>query len=157
MRGTEQKSWLPSAKTFQAEWVVVDLKDKILGRVATRIASILMGKHKPTYTPFLDTGDHVIVLNAQAIKLTGKKASKKTYNTFSGYPSGNRFIPFEKWLAKHPERVIEKAVERMITRGPLGRRQMKNLHVYAGAEHPHAGQSPQPLAVAAMNAKNKVR
>ncbi len=145
MRGTEQKSWLPSAKTFQNEWVVVDLKDKILGRVATRIAQILMGKHKPTYTPFLDTGDHVIVLNAQGVKLSGKKASKKLYNTFSGYPSGNRFIPYEKWLAKHPERIIEHAVLDMLPRGALGRQMFKKLHVYTGDKHPHAAQKPKNL------------
>jgi large subunit ribosomal protein L13 len=147
MRGTEQKSYLASAKTFQREWVVVDVKDRILGRVSTRIAHVLMGKHKPTYTPFLDTGDHVIVLNADKIRLSGKKASKKTYNTFSGYPSGNRFIPFEKWFSTHPERVVEHAVLEMLPRGTLGRQMFKKLHVYKGDKHPHAAQQPKTLEI----------
>ena len=145
MRGTEQKSWVPSSKTFQREWVVVDVKDRILGRVATRIAQILMGKHKPTYTKFLDTGDHVIVLNAEKVKLSGKKAEKKTYNTFSGYPSGNRWIPYETWHANHPERVIEHAVLDMLPRGTLGRQLVNKLHVYKGDKHPHAAQKPKNL------------
>src|SRR5258708_6415279 len=102
MRGTKQTSFLASAKTFQKSWYVVDASDKILGRLATRIATVLMGKHKPTYTPFLDTGDFVVVLNASKVKLTGKKAEKKVQKTFSRYPGGQKETPYLTRMAKHP-------------------------------------------------------
>src|ERR1043166_8686374 len=110
MRGTKQKSFVASAKSHQHEWFVVDAKDRVLGRLATKIAMVLMGKHKPIYTPFLDTGDFVVVLNADKIKLTGKKAEKKVYKRFSGYPGGQREVPFADELAKHPEEAVRHAV-----------------------------------------------
>jgi large subunit ribosomal protein L13 len=147
MRGTKQKSFLASAKTQRAEWFVVDAKDRILGRLATRVATVLMGKHKPTYTPFLDTGDFVVVLNAGQVKLSGKKAEKKVYKRFSGYPGGQREIPFAVEIVKRPEEVIRHAVLDMLPRGTLGRRQITKLKVYRGAEHPHAAQQPKPLEI----------
>src|SRR5579863_4539083 len=143
MRGTKQKSFVASAKTLQQEWFVVDAKDLILGRLATRIAMILMGKHKPIYTPFLYTGDFVVVLNADKIKVTGKKAEKKVYKRFSGYPGGQREVPFAEEMAKHPEEVIHQAVLRMLPRGTLGRQQINKLKVYKGSEHPHKAQQPK--------------
>ncbi len=147
MRGTKQKSFLASAKTHQSEWFVVDAKDRILGRLATRIAMVLMGKHKPTYTPFLDTGDFVVVLNADKIKLSGKKAEKKVYRRFSGYPGGQREIPFAVEIAKRPEEVVRHAVLDMLPRGTLGRQQISKLKVYRGAEHPHQAQQPKALEI----------
>jgi large subunit ribosomal protein L13 len=147
MRGQEQKSYVASGKTFQREWFVVDATDRVLGRMATRVATVLMGKHKPTYTPFLDTGDHVIILNAEKVRLTGKKPQKKVYNTFSGYPSGNRFIPFQTWFSKHPERVVRHAVLDMLPRGTLGRQMISKLHVYRGDKHPHQAQKPTSLTL----------
>ena len=126
---------------------MVDAKDRILGRLATRIAMVLMGKHKPDYTPFLDTGDFVVVLNADKIKLSGKKAEKKVYKRFSGYPGGQREIPFAVELAKRPEEVIRHAVLDMLPRGTLGRQQISKLKVYRGAEHPHQAQQPKALEI----------
>jgi large subunit ribosomal protein L13 len=147
MRGTKQKSFLASAKTHQSEWFVVDAKDRILGRLATRIASVLMGKHKPTYTPFLDTGDFVVVLNADKVKLSGKKAEKKVYKRFSGYPGGQREIPFAVEIVKRPEEVVRHAVLDMLPRGTLGRQQISKLKVYRGTEHPHQAQQPKALEI----------
>jgi len=147
MRGTQQKSFLASAKTHKAEWFVVDAKDKILGRLATRVATVLMGKHKPTYTPFLDTGDFVVVLNADKVKLSGKKAQKKVYKRFSGYPGGQREIPFAVEMAKHPEEVVRHAVADMLPRGTLGRQQISKLKVYRGDKHPHQAQQPKTLEI----------
>ena len=147
MRGTKQKSFLASAKTHKQEWFLVDVKDRILGRVATRVAMILMGKHKPTYTPFLDTGDFVVVLNADKIRLTGRKAEQKVYKRFSGYPGGQKEVPFATAFAKHPEEVFRHAVLDMLPRGTLGRQQITKLKVYKGTEHPHAAQQPKPLSL----------
>jgi large subunit ribosomal protein L13 len=147
MRGTKQKSFVASAKSHQHEWFVVDAKDRVLGRLATRVAMVLMGKHKPTYTPFLDTGDFVVVLNADKIKLTGKKAEKKVYKRFSGYPGGQKEVPFADELAKHPEEVVRHAVLDMLPRGTLGRQQITKLKVYAGDKHPHAAQNPKALEI----------
>ena len=147
MRGTKQKSFVASSKTLQQEWFVVDAKDLILGRLATRIAMILMGKHKPIYTPFLDTGDFVVVLNADKIKLSGKKAEKKFYKRFSGYPGGQREVPFAEEMAKHPDVVVIHAVKSMLPRGTLGRQQITKLKVYKGAEHPHQAQKCKPLEI----------
>ena len=147
MRGVKQKSYVASGKTYEQEWYVVDAKDRVLGRLATRLAMVLMGKHKPTYTPFLDTGDFVVVLNAEKIRLTGKKAETKVYKRFSGYPSGQREIPFASQLAKHPEEVIRHAVLNMLPRGTLGRQRVSKLKVYRGAEHPHEAQNPKPLEI----------
>lgn len=147
MRGQQQKSFLASAKTHQQSWYVVDATDKILGRLATRIATVLMGKHKPTYTPFLDTGDFVVVLNAGKVRLTGRKAEQKVYQTFSRYPSGRKEIPYGTRLAEQPEEVIRHAVLDMLPRGTLGRQRITKLKVYAGSEHPHEAQNPKPLEI----------
>jgi large subunit ribosomal protein L13 len=138
-------------------WVVVDADGLVLGRLASIIANRLRGKHKPQFTPHVDCGDHVVVVNADKVRVTGNKAEQSVFYWHTGYPGGIKGRTLRQRLeSKYPERVVEKAVERMITRGPLGRRQMKNLHVYAGPEHPHAGQQPAALDVAAMNRKNKV-
>ena len=147
MRGTKQKSFVASSKSLQQEWFVVDAKDQILGRLATKIAMVLMGKHKPIYTPFLDTGDFVVVLNADKIKLSGKKAEKKFYKRFSGYPGGQREVPFAEEMAKHPDVVVIHAVKSMLPRGTLGRQQITKLKVYKGTAHPHQAQQPKPLEI----------
>jgi len=147
MRGSKQKSFLASAKTHPHEWFLVDAKDQVLGRLATRVAMVLMGKHKPTYTPFLDTGDFVVVLNADKVRVTGKKLEKKVYKRFSGYPGGQREVPFASELAKHPEEVFRHAVLNMLPRGTLGRQQINKLKVYRGTDHPHAAQQPKPLEI----------
>ena len=129
----------------------------MVGRAATIIANILRGKHKPSFTPHVDCGDNVIVINADKIRFTGKKLKDKIYYKHTGYAGGIKAVSAGKVLeGRFPERVLEKAVERMIPRGPLGRDQMRNLRVYAGAEHPHAAQNPEVLDIAGMNRKNKV-
>ena len=152
-------------KTFTATpadidkgWCVIDAEGLVLGRVASIIANRLRGKHKPSYTPHMDCGDNVIVVNAEKVLLKGNKRSQKTYYWHTGYPGGIKERTADKILdGKHPERVLIKAVERMIPRGPHGRRCMKHLHVYAGASHPHDAQQPTTLDVAGMNAKNTAR
>ena len=149
----------PSLKPAEVNknWVVVDADGLVLGRLASIIANRLRGKHKPQFTPHVDCGDHVVVVNADKVRVTGNKAEQSVFYWHTGYPGGIKGRTTRQRLeSRFPERVVEKAVERMITRGPLGRRQMKNLHVYAGPEHPHAGQQPAALDVAAMNRKNKV-
>lgn len=147
-----------SAKPSEVEkkWVLIDADGVVLGRLASQVAKILRGKHKPTFTPHIDCGDNVIVVNAEKVKLTGKKLSDKVYYWHTGYPGGIKDRTAGQIIeGAHPERVILKAVERMITRNSLGRQQMKNLRVYAGAEHPHEAQQPEVLDIAAMNPKNK--
>ena len=140
----------------EKNWIIIDADGLVVGRVASIIANLLRGKHKPTFTPHVDCGDHVIVINADKVKFTGRKMSNKTYYKHTGYVGGIKETTPEKILeGKFPERVLEKAVERMIPRGPLGRQQMKALHLYAGTEHPHDGQKPEVLDVASMNRKNK--
>src|SRR5690606_759054 len=130
------------------KWVLIDAEGLVVGRLASIVANRLRGKHKPTYTPHVDDGDNVIVINADKVVLTGKKYTDKVYYWHTGYPGGIKERTARQILeGRFPERVIEKAVERMIPRGPLGRRQMKNLRVYAGAEHPHAAQQPETLDV----------
>ena len=137
-------------------WVLIDAEGLVLGRLAVIIANRLRGKHKPQFTPHVDCGDNIIVVNAEKVKLTGKKADQSVFYYHTGYPGGIKGRSAAQRLGSaHPERVLEKAVERMITRGPLQRRQMKNLHIYAGAEHPHAAQVPTPLDVGALNRKNR--
>ncbi len=135
------------AEDVQRAWFLVDLKGKTLGRAASRIASILRGKHKAIYTPHADTGDFVIVINADKVRLTGNKMAGKKYYRHSGYPGGLTVIPAEKLLATFPERLIEAAVRGMLPKGPLGRRMFKKFKVYAGNEHPHAAQMPTTLDV----------
>ncbi|NGM23429.1 50S ribosomal protein L13 [Roseomonas stagni] len=138
-------------------WVLIDAEGLVLGRLAALIANRLRGKHKAQFTPHVDCGDHVVVINAKKVKVTGQKAAQSVFYWHTGYAGGIKGRTIAERLASpHPERVIEKAVERMITRGPLGRRQMRNLHVYAGPEHPHAGNTPAALDVAALNRKNTV-
>ena len=147
-----------SAKPSEVEkkWVIVDAKDVVLGRLASIIAMRLRGKHKPTYTPHIDCGDNVIVINAKDVRLTGNKANGDNFYWHTGYPGGIKSRTKGEILeGDHPERVVQKAIERMIPSGPLGRQQMSNLRVYPGAEHPHEAQSPEVLDVAAMNPKNK--
>ena len=129
----------------QREWWIVDLDGQVLGRAATKIASILRGKHKPTFTPNVDMGDFVVVINAAKVKLTGAKMGNKMYRRHSGYVGGLRETTAEKLLAKYPDRVIRKAVWGMLPKGPLGRRIIKKLKIYADAEHRHEAQRPQPL------------
>ncbi|HUS64100.1 MAG TPA: 50S ribosomal protein L13 [Kofleriaceae bacterium] len=131
----------------QREWYVADLKDQVLGRAATRIAMVLRGKHKPTYTPNVDCGDFVIVVNAGSVKLTGNKMDGKLYRHHTEYPGGLISIPAKQLLATYPDRAIRRAVWGMLPKGPLGRRLIKKLKIYSGAEHEHAAQQPRPLAL----------
>ncbi|TWT46185.1 50S ribosomal protein L13 [Phycisphaerae bacterium RAS1] len=131
---------------FQHQWFVVDATDKVLGRLATRIATVLMGKHKPTYTPHHDTGDFVIVLNAGAVKITGnRKKDDVVYHNYSGYPSGLRETTMRSMLERHPERVLEAAVQRMLPKNALAKRMLTKLKLYVGDSHPHQAQMPEPL------------
>ena len=148
-----------SARPHEVEkkWHIVDADGLVVGRAATIIANVLRGKHKPSYTPHVDCGDNVIVVNADKVRFTGNKLKDKVYYKHTGYAGGIKGVTAGKVLeGRFPERVIEKAVERMIPRGPLGRQQMRNLRVFAGPEHDHAAQDPQVLDIAAMNRKNKV-
>jgi large subunit ribosomal protein L13 len=141
----------------EKQWHLIDADGLVVGRVATIIANILRGKHKPSFTPHVDCGDNVIVINADKVRFTGRKLTQKFYYKHTGYPGGLKEVRADKVLdGRFPERVLEKAVERMIPRGPLGRQQMRNLRVYNGTEHPHAAQNPNVLDVASMNRKNKV-
>jgi len=150
------KTYSARAADIDKKWIVVDAEGVVLGRLAAEVAKILRGKHKPSFTPHMDCGDNVIVVNAGRVKLTGRKLSDKKYYWHTGYPGGIKERTAGQILeGKHPERVVLKAVERMIPRGPLGRQQMKNLRVYAGAEHPHEAQQPAALDLAARNPKNK--
>jgi len=141
------KTFSAKAETVNHEWFVVDATDKILGRVATEIATRLRGKHKPEYTPHVDTGDFIVVVNAEKIRVTGKKASDKKYYHHTGYIGGIKEISFEKLIDKAPERVIETAVKGMLPKGPLGRAMLKKLKVYDGDQHPHSAQQPQELTL----------
>ena len=133
------------ATEIERSWYVVDASGRVLGRLATEVARVLKGKHKPTYSTHLDTGDYVVVVNASEIALTGRKADQKKYFTHSGYMGGERFTPFKTMLKRHPERVIRLAVKGMLPKNRLGRRMMKKLKIYGGPEHPHAPQDPAPL------------
>jgi len=135
------------AKKGQVEqaWWVVDATDQVLGRLAARLATVLMGKHKPIYTPHVDTGDFVVVINADKVKLTGRKADTKEYQRYSGYPGGQRRIPFKEMLAKKPDEVFRKAVGRMLPKSKLGKHMLTKLKVYAGPDHPHQAQQPKPF------------
>jgi len=149
-----------SAKPAEVEkkWVLIDGQGLVVGRLASLIAMRLRGKHKPTYTPHVDDGDNVIVINADKVVLTGRKRQQKVYYHHTGFPGGIKERTAEFILSgRYPQRVVEKAVERMLPRGPLGRRQLGNLRVYGGPEHPHAAQQPEPLDVAALNRKNARR
>ncbi len=133
----------------EREWLLVDATDMVLGRLASEIAQILKGKRKPTYTPHVDTGDFVVVINAEKIRLTGKKAEQKNYYSHSGYPGGLKEVSFQRMLAKHPERIVEKAVKGMLPKNSLGRAMNRKLKVYAGTEHPHEAQNPRQITLEA--------
>lgn len=138
------------------KWLIVDAQDVVLGRLASIVAMRLRGKHKPSFTPNMDCGDNVIVINADKVRLTGKKRDQDIFYWHTGYPGGIKQRSKGQILdGAHPQRVVEKAVERMLPKGPLGRQVFKNLRVYAGTEHPHEAQQPEVLDVASMNSKNK--
>ena len=141
------KTYAPKAKEITRAWYVVDADGQVLGRLASEVARILSGKHKPTWAPYLDMGDHVIVVNASKIRVTGQKADSKIYYNHSQYPGGLREVPLERMLRERPERVIERAVRGMLPSTRLGRAMLKKLNVYAGPEHPHEAQQPSALRV----------
>jgi large subunit ribosomal protein L13 len=142
-----QKSKVAKQETLERKWYVVDAEGKILGRLATRIARLIMGKGKPEWSAHCDCGDHVVVVNAEKVKVTGRKLEQKVYRRHTGYPGGLKEITLEKQLVAKPERVIEDAVKGMCPKGPLGRKMVLKLKVYKGPEHPHAAQKPETLAV----------
>lgn len=139
------KTYMASPSTIEKKWYVVDATGYTLGRLSAEVAKVLRGKNKPQYTPFIDTGDYVIVVNAEKIQVTGKKLDQKVYYHHSDYVGGMKETTLRELLAKHPERVIEHAVKGMLPKGPLGREMYTKLHVYAGSEHPHAAQKPETL------------
>ena len=153
---------MTTTKTFSAKpadiekhWVVIDADGLVVGRLASLVAMRLRGKHRPNFTPHVDCGDNVIIVNAEKVALTGQKLSQKTYYWHTGYPGGIKERTAGQIIeGRFPERVIEKAVERMLPRGPLGRQQLKNLKVYAGADHPHEAQQPETIDIASLNRKN---
>ena len=145
------KTYTPTPSDIDRKWFVVDAEDKVLGRLATEIARVLRGKHKPTYTPHVDMGDNVVVINADKVRLTGDKMEKKTYFRHSGYMGGERFIKVKDVMARNPERVIELAVKGMMPKNNLGRLMQKKLRVYAGSSHPHEAQQPTPLEFNSSN------
>ena len=150
------KTFVQKPAEVERKTIVVDATDLVVGRLASFAAKRLRGKHKPTYTPHVDDGDFVVIVNAEKVRFTGNKRDDKVYYRHTGYPGGLKETTPKRILeGRFPERVVEKAVERMIPRGPLGRRQLKNLRVYAGAEHPHEAQQPETVDVGAMNSKNK--
>ena len=142
------KTYAPRANEVERQWFVVDAAGQTLGRLASRIAAVLEGKHKPIYQPNLDVGDHVVVINAEKVHLTGRKMTDKLYQWHTGYLGGIREVTAERMLKTHPERVIEWAVQGMLPKGRLGRAMFKKLKVYRGAEHPHTAQKPEPLPAA---------
>jgi large subunit ribosomal protein L13 len=142
------KTHIPSEGEIVRQWHVVDASDQVLGRVASKAAMILMGKHKPTYTKFLDTGDHVIVINAAKIRVTGSKESQKVYRRHSGYPGGLSEVSFQKVRETRPTRIVEQAVAGMLPKTKLGKQMYRKLKVYAGDKHPHQAQKPAPLSLA---------
>jgi large subunit ribosomal protein L13 len=141
-----QKTYVPKKNEITNEWILVDAKDQYLGRLATQIARTLLGKNKPTYTPGVETGDFVVVINAESIKVTGNKMEDKMYYHHSGYPSGIKSISLRQQLSRHPDRVIRNAVWGMLPHNKYGRSLIKKMKVYAGPEHPHASQNPKPMA-----------
>ncbi len=144
---------LPNVKHLGRQWVLVDAQNQVLGRLASRIVLLLRGKHKPTYTPFLDTGDFVVVINAEKIAVTGQKLQQKIYERYSGYPGGRKTRTLGQVLETHPERAIHKAVKGMMPDGPLGRRMLGKLKIYAGPTHPHIAQKPQLITITQQGAQ----
>lgn len=149
------KTYVAKPAEIEKRWVLIDAEGLVVGRLASLVAMRLRGKHRPNFTPHVDCGDNVVVVNAEKVAFTGRKREDKTYYWHTGYPGGIKERKAHQILdGRFPERVIEKAVERMLPRGPLGRQQLRNLKVYAGPEHPHAAQQPEALDVAALNPKN---
>lgn len=150
------KTYSAKPSDVEKKWLIVDAEDVVLGRMASQIALRLRGKHKPMFTPHIDCGDNIIVINAEKVKLTGRKMTDKKFYWHTGHPGGIKERTMDAILTgDHPERVVIKAVERMISRSPMGRTQMRKLHVYAGPDHPHGAQNPEVLDIASMNTKNK--
>ena len=150
------KTYSAKPADIEKKWILIDAEGLVVGRLAALVATRLRGKHKPTYTPHMDCGDNVVVVNADKAVLTGNKLDNKKYYWHTGYPGGIKERTARKVIeGRFPERVVEKAVERMLPRGPLGRQQMRNLRVYAGDEHPHAAQQPEVLDIVALNPKNQ--
>ncbi len=150
------KTFSQKPAEVEKKWLIVDAEDVVLGRLASVVANRLRGKHKPTFTPHVDDGDNVIIINAEKVKLTGNKYTDKKYYWHTGYPGGIKERTARAIIeGRFPERVVQKAIERMMPGGPLSRQQMKNLRVYAGAAHPHEAQTPEVLDIASMNSKNK--
>lgn len=141
------KTFSAKPETVERDWYIVDAEDKTLGRLSTEIARRLRGKHKPIYTPHVDTGDYIVVINAEKVRVTGNKTTDKMYHHHTGYPGGLKSISFEKLIERAPERIIETAVKGMLPKNPLGRAMFKKMKVYAGTEHPHAAQQPITLDV----------
>ena len=139
------KSFMAKKEQTEHKWLLVDAEGLVLGRMAAKIAPILMGKNKPTYTPHVDTGDYVIVVNAEKVKVTGKKAQQKEYDYYTHYPSGHKFVSFAEMMAKKPGRVVELAVRRMLPKNKLGRKMLKKLKVYRGSEHDQQAQKPEKI------------
>jgi large subunit ribosomal protein L13 len=149
------KTYSAKPSDIEKKWVLIDAKGLVVGRLAAFVANRLRGKHKATYTPHMDCGDNVIIVNAREVTLTGAKYSDKLYHRHTGHPGGIKTRTARQILeGRHPERVVEKAIERMLPGGPLSRRQLKNLRIYAGPEHPHEAQSPEQIDLAALNSKN---
>lgn len=152
------KTYSAKPADIEKKWLLIDAEDLVLGRLASIIALRLRGKHKPMYTPHMDCGDNIIVINAEKVALTGNKRNDKRFHWHTGHPGGIKSRTMAQILdGRHPDRVIYKAVERMMGRGPMARQRMKNLRVYAGASHPHEAQQPEVLDVKAMNTKNVMR
>jgi len=141
------RTWTYRPGSVEREWYVIDARDIVLGRLATRVASILRGKHRPQYTPHADCGDHVIIINAEKIRVTGRKEAQKNYYRHSQYPGGLKTITLEKQREKHPERIIEAAVKGMLPKNSLGRKIIRKMNVYAGDQHPHVAQQPKTLSL----------
>ena len=139
------KTYLAKKNEITADWYCVDADDQILGRLAVQVARLLMGKHKPIYTPNVDCGDFVVVTNASRVRLTANKAQTKTYERYSYHPGGRKVIPFATMIQRHPDRVIRQAVRRMLPKNKLARQMLSKLKIYAGSEHPHAAQKPEPF------------
>jgi large subunit ribosomal protein L13 len=145
MRSVTDKCFQAKTNEVTREWWTVDAEGQVLGRMATKLATVLMGKHKPTYTPHVDTGDFIVVTNAAKFKLTGRKAEAMEYDSYSYYPSGRRVVSFQEMMQKHPERVIEFAVRRMLPKSAQGRRMLTKLRIFKGVEHPHQAQKCKTL------------
>ena len=149
------KTYSAKPSEVKHNWWIIDAEDVVLGRLATEVSKILRGKNKPIYTPHIDTGDHVVIINGAKVKMTGRKKEQKVYHHHTGHPGGVKTLSAKFILETHPERIIEKAVERMMPEGPLGDHQFAKLRVYPGAEHPHTAQEPKVYDFGSKNAKNK--